>query len=209
MKEPFGSWWLPLLLLAGCSSTGSLFEPPRYPSARIAAREAVVELRDGRSHVQATRNFDTPLVSSPGQHEGRELALHPQARAALERRMKRLLGSAVARVLVRITVVHGEAGWRSSWIAETAFARVTLRVKVFDDRTRRLLLSGSGRANAEVSSMDVTDEESADLFDRVVVRAFEEVITQPEFVALINDGLAAVARLPPAGTLTRLEARRR
>jgi hypothetical protein len=200
-----------LLLLCwfavGCGgSSGSLFEPPRYPSARIAAREAIVELHEGRSHVRARRDFDTPLVSSPGQLEDREIALHPAARAALATRLQRLLGSADGLLLVHVTVVQGECGWRASWIAETAFARVALRVRVYDGRKGRLLLTGMGRANAEVSSMDVSDGESAELFDRVVVRAFEEVITQADFVALINEGLNAAPRpAPAAGAVVMLD----
>ena len=64
-----------------------------------------------------------------------------------------------------------------------------------------LLVAGCG-SSGSLFEPPRCDEESAELFDRVLVRAFEEVITQPDFVALINAALSGAPFDPAGGALT-------
>jgi hypothetical protein len=176
----------------GCASSGSgnVFEVARYPSARIRALTVQVALQDARTKVSQQRSVDTPIITMPDDHgEAREIPLAPEAVEAMQERMRRLLGHGTARVRVLVTLVEGRSGWKSNWIHEIAFTRAKVQVEVFYPAIERAIVTATGQAWAELSSIDTSDREVADLFDRAVIRAFEEAITQPDFVRMINDAL--------------------
>jgi hypothetical protein len=162
------------VLLVGCGGhSGPVFEPVRAPAQPFAARSGEVAVFDGRRSVAGESTIDTPIVSYPGQEESHELPLSPRLREVLQKALAgRLSPTASALLAFDVYVDRAEAGFRATWWSEVAFARARITVCILDARDQTPLTSGFGESWAEVSSMDVADDEPAKLLQNALENAW-------------------------------------
>jgi hypothetical protein len=173
-----------LLGLACSSATGPVFEPQPYPREAIRAHVREVNLRDARKTTN-DGNFDTPIVSLPGQHERAQVRVAATTVQEMKRRLGKLIAGGKRQFTVNISIAEGEAGWSSSWTSETAFASVKLEVEFRNAVTGAVLLSTFGEAWGRRSSLDVSDGESNQLFQAAALAAFDRAVaSQPALKAL-------------------------
>ncbi len=167
------------LSAADCGGeSGNLFLARPYPKLSVRAKVASVEVQDIRKGVVVSREFDTPILTSPGDNEMRTIALAPETMAALRRRTQKIMRGGHRELAVRILIVDGYAGWRATWTAEYAFARANVEVLVKDTSTGQLLLSAKGKAWGERGYADVRDEEPDRFFQATVLAAFDDAMAR-------------------------------
>jgi hypothetical protein len=181
------------VLLVGCGGrSGPVFEPVRSPAQPFAARSAEVTVFDGRRDVAGKSKFDTPLVSYPGQVEARELPLPPDLRQALQRALAgRLSPGANALLAFDVYVERAEAGFRATWWSEVAFARARINVCILDGRDQMPLTSAFAESWAEISSVDVADDEPAKLLQSALENAWARFSADDAIISGANRGLEA------------------
>lgn len=162
------------VLLVGCGGrSGPVFEPVRAPRQPFAARSAEVTVFDTRRSVAGESELDTPIISYPGQEEARELPLSPELREVLQKALAgRLSPSANALLAFDVYVERAEAGFRATWWSEIAFARARISVCILDGRDQEPLTSAFAESWAEVSSIDVADDEPAKLLQNALENAW-------------------------------------
>jgi hypothetical protein len=184
------------VLLVGCvGRTGPVFEPVRPPAQPFAARSAEVTVFDSRRNVGADGKFDTPLVSYPGQEEARELPLSPALREVLQKALVgRLSPSANALLAFDVYVERAEAGFRATWWSEVAFARARISVCILDGRDQAPLTSAFAESWAEVSSVDVADDEPAKLLQSALENAWARFGADDAVISGVNRVIEARGR---------------
>jgi hypothetical protein len=181
------------MLLVGCGGhSGPVFEPVRAPTQRFAARAAEVTVFDGRQSVAGESKFDTPIVSYPGQEEARELPLSPELREVLQKTLTgRMSPNANVLLAFDVYVERAEAGFRATWWSEVAFARARISVCILDGRDQAPLTSAFAESWAEVSSLDVADEEPAKLLQNALENAWARFSADDAVIAGANRLLEA------------------
>ena len=174
-----------LLGMACSSATGPVFEPRPYPREAVRAHVRDVTFRDARTGTTAG-NFDTPIVSLPGQGERAQFRVAVTTSQEIKRRLGKLISGGVRQITVTISIVEGEGGWSSSWWSETAFANVKLEVKFSEAATGTELLTAFGEAWGRKSSMDVADSESNELFQAAVLAAFDRAVASEQVLKRLS-----------------------
>src|SRR3954470_2704362 len=181
------------LLGLGCSSAiGPVFESQPYPRDAIKAHVLQVNFHDERT---ATRggDFDTPIVSLPGEHEKAQFRVAVSTLQEMKRRVGKLIAGGKAQLIVNVSIAEGEAGWNSSWTSETAFASVKLEVEFRDAVSGAVLLSTFGEAWGRKSSIDVSDGEPNQLFQAATLAAFDRAVASKQ----ATRALSAIADSAP------------
>lgn len=181
--------WLPVpfaLVCLGCSSSlGPVFEPLPYPTEIVRAHVREVNLYDRRTETRGG-NFDTPIVSLPGQHERAQLRITETTFQEMKRRLGKLIAHGKRELIVNVSINAGEAGWSSSWTSETAFASVKLDVEFRDAVSGAVLVSTFGEAWGRHSSIDVSDGESNQLFQAAALAAFDRAVASQQAVQALS-----------------------
>lgn len=192
-------WLLASVFFSGCAvNTAEVWRPATYPAEGLNAEALGIALEDARDSV-TEREFHVPFMTWPWQGASKQVALQGDVRAALHDKAQRLLGGGAAMLLFDARVVRGVAGWHGHAWSEEAFAEVEIEVSCFAARGHTWLASSSGQAFAHVHSADTNGEQPIALFDQAVLRAFEEAITRPLFVRLVNRSLCLAGQGPCRG----------
>jgi len=171
--------------IACSSATGPVFEPQPYPREAARAHVRDIAFRDARTGT-TEGNFDTPIISLPGQGERAQFRVAATTFEEMKRRLGKLVSGGTRQIAVTIAIVEGEGGWSSSWWSETAFASVKLEVTFSEAATGRELLTAFGEAWGRKSSMDVADSESNELFQSAALAAFDRAVANQQVLKRLS-----------------------